>query len=149
MEYLSYARHYTFLCTVPISLLISPGKYSRYSIKKPSLAETPPSASQFRNCRVRIPLQSDSTSKPMLSPLLLLIRKNIILVCFPKSLVPHILSKYLGVKVELMPVFRSHWKQCVFFCFCFFSVKQEKYYYYCSESFPFYYKKEQRDCCCM
>lgn len=40
MEYSSCARHYTFLCTVPISLLISPSKYSRYSIKKPSLAET-------------------------------------------------------------------------------------------------------------
>ena len=33
-------RHDTFLCTVPISLLISPGKYSSYSIKKPSLPET-------------------------------------------------------------------------------------------------------------
>lgn len=40
MQHLPCARHYIFLGTVPISLLISPGKYSRYSIKKPSLAET-------------------------------------------------------------------------------------------------------------
>lgn len=51
----------------------------------------------------------------MLSPLLLLIWKNIILVCFPKILVPHILSKCLGVKVELMPVSWSPWKQYNFF----------------------------------
>ena len=40
MEPLPCARHYIFLCTIPINLLISLGKYSRYSIKKPSLAET-------------------------------------------------------------------------------------------------------------